>query len=256
MTKLFFACTFSALLAANTLCAQSLLAIDFADAKAQSYKDGDTIGFANDSAGQMTIRQEVPNIEIRVADAGGKNALEFISDGAQWGQAGAVKTIPLDIAQKDSLVLHGSVVFTPLEVSGARGIFQIAINSGNWITTSSSVTAVHLSLESNLGLKYVSGTGSKSAAKLEAGSRYRIDFSADFSDPQQNTWEFTLSLEDGGVEIYSSGPMPTRAPHIAPGLFALGCGVGTGTSADPFVQIHSVKLSESAVEKTAVSARK
>jgi len=251
MIRPIFACTLAVLMTVPSLRAQSLLAVDFTDAEIKSCKDGEMIGFGNSNADHMTARLQVPNVEIRVGEAGGKHALEFVNNGTEWGQAGAVKTIPPEVGTKESLELRGTVVFTPLSVSGGRGIFQIALNSGNWVTTSSSVTAVHLSVESNLGLKYVSDTGARTVAKLEPGSRYRIDFCANFSNPQQNTWEFALSHDDGGdaAPIFSSGPLNTRAPHIVPGLFALGCGVGSGSSTEPFVQIHSVKLSEAEVAK-------
>jgi len=203
MIRPIFACTLAVLMTVPSLRAQSLLAVDFTDAEIKSCKDGEMIGFGNSNADHMTARLQVPNVEIRVGEAGGKHALEFVNNGTEWGQAG------------------------------------------------SSVTAVHLSVESNLGLKYVSDTGARTVAKLEPGSRYRIDFCANFSNPQQNTWEFALSHDDGGdaAPIFSSGPLNTRAPHIVPGLFALGCGVGSGSSTEPFVQIHSVKLSEAEVAK-------
>jgi len=221
-----------------------ILSTDFKDAEVRSYTNADTIGSGE---AQMATRLEIPNVEILVAEADGAHVLEFINNGTEWGQAGAVKTIAPEIAAEKDLILKGSVVFTPLTVSGGRGIFQVAVNSGDWLTTSKTVTAVHITLESNLGLKYVSDAGSKPAAKLQADTRYRLEFSVDFSNPQQNTWEFAVYFDDdaaGKEPIFSSGPLNTRAPHITPGIFALGCGVGGGASTDPFVRIHRVSLTQ------------
>lgn len=252
MTKLFPLFSIASLMAAGSVSAQPILATDFSNAEARSYENNEIIGVGADPATQMTARLDIANTEVRVAQDGDKRVLEFIDNDAPPGQSGAVKEIPSEIAQQAQLRLKGSVVFTPLSVSGTRGVFQIVVNGGKWLSTSSAVTAVHISLESGFGLIYGSSeAGSKRALKLEADTRYRIDFSADFSNPQQNTWEFAVSYDgdgDSGGPIFNSGPLNTRAPHIVPGIFVLSCGFGPGTGGDPFVRIHSVKLTNASSE--------
>ena len=251
MTKLFPVISLASLMAIGSLSAQSILATDFRNAEVRSYENNEIIGAGVDPATQMTARADIANTGIRVAQDGDKRALEFVGNDTSPGQSGAVKLIPAKIGQQEHLRLKGSVVFTPLSGSGTRGVFQIVLNSGQWLTTSSTVTAIHISIESKFGLLYVSGDGAQRAVKLDADTRYRIDFSADFSNPQQNTWSFDVFLdEDGpsGAPVFSSGPLNTRAPHIVPGIFVLVCGTGPGAGSDPFVRIHSVKLANAGAE--------
>ena len=251
MTKLVPVFCLASLMAAGSLSAQAILATDFSNAEVKSYGNNEVIGAGTDPATQMTARMDVANTAIRVAQDGDKRALEFVGSDNPSGPSGVVKMIPAEIGRQENLRLKGSVVFTPLSVSGTRGVFQIVLNGGQWLTTGSTATAVHISLENKFGLVYVGDGGPLRAVKLDADTRYRIEFWADFSNPQQNTWGFDVFLDEGGpsgAPVFGSGPLNTRAPHIVPGIYVLGCGFGPGTSSDPFVRIHSVKLTNAGAE--------
>ena len=233
--------------------AQVLLSTDFSNAEIKSYRDNTIIGPANSSLEKLTARLEMEDAEINVTEADGRRGLEFTNREAAQGQIAAATYLPENIGQAEFIQLKGSVVFTPLPVPGKRGTLLIALNSQNWLTTSSTVTAVHLILSESLALRYVTGEGPQTAAKLNEGTTYRIDFTASFPHQKQNTWEFTIY--EGDTEehpLFASGPLNTRPFEVVPGIFAV---VGSGgASPEPFVRIQREYLEIS--QLTAGAGRK
>ncbi len=229
-------------LPAFSLSAETILDTNFANAEVKSYANNEIIGTGDNSANRLTARVDAANAQVNIVEADGARVLELVNTDAAQSQTGISKAIPAGIASHPGLQIKGSVTFTPLSGTNARGVFLIAVNSGDWITTSATVTAIHLSLESNLGLKYGTTDGVKPALKLIADTRYRIDFSADFSNPEQNTWEFSVFESDMTDPVFTSGPLKTRAPHIIPGVLALSGGFAKGSTSEPFIRIHQASL--------------
>ncbi len=226
--------------------AQTILSTDFGGAKVNGYHSGDLIG-GEDPASQMTAHLETDSGSVRVAEADGKHVLEFAAGDAAPGGLGAIKLIPKDIGQADILSLEGSVTFTPLAAN--QGVFQILVNSKAWLTTSARVTAVQLSVESGLALKYTTADGTQKACQLAIGSTYRVDFSVDFPGAEQTAWQFTIrDTASPDAPLFQSGKLPARASGIVPGVLVLAGGGAPKPTSEPFVRIHDAQLKVARLE--------
>ena len=224
---------------------KTILSTDFSTADVKSYTNGEAIGLKGDPVAMMQANigsvggglghwcadPDADNFRVQVTETGGKRAVELAG--------GAVsKTLPENLARKHNLKLEGSVVFTPLP-SQERTDFHIILTNGGWFTTGPSNIAV-LTLSSSLALKF---QGGNVPAKLTEGTRYRVDFSADFADPKQHTWQFSLFEGDKTDKpLFASDKLPTRNPTGPPTFFALHQ-VARATGSSPLVRIHQIKLS-------------
>jgi hypothetical protein len=225
--------------------AQAILSTDFSTADVKSYTNGEAISLKGDPVAVMRANigvvggglghwcadPDADNFRVQVTETGGKRAVELAG--------GAVsKTLPENLARKHNLKIEGSVVFTPLP-SQERTDFYIILTNGGWFTTGPSNIAV-LTLTSSLALKFQGGNVPE---KLNAGTKYRVDFSADFTDPKQHTWQFSLYEGDNTAKpLFVSGKLPTRNPTEPPTFFALHQ-VARVTGSSPLVRIHQIKLS-------------
>jgi len=226
--------------------AQEILSTDFNSASIRAYANGQAIG--RNPGNEMTVRLGMPDAEIRVAPGKDGNVLEFVTGSKATGDMGVGKVIPREIGEAEFLQLKGSVVFTPLHATGRSGTLLIALNSGDWFTTSSKVTAIHIVLQGDRQLKYVSADGTRTALQLKDDQTYRIDYSVDFFSNKQNTWEFSVYEEGNSTKpVFTSGLLNTRPFTLIPGIFVLS-GVD-GASPEPFVAVHGVDLRVTRIEK-------
>ncbi len=226
--------------------AKTILSTDFSTADVKSYTNGEAIGLQGDPVAMMQANigivggglghwcadPDADNFRVQVTETGGKRAVELAG--------GAVsKTLPESLARKHNLKIEGSVVFTPLASSQERTDFFIILTNARWFTTGPSNIAV-LTLSPSLSLKF---QGGNVPAKLTAGTRYRVDFAVDFTDPVQHTWQFSLyEGNDTAKPLFASDKLPTRNPTGPPTFFALHQMARTFGSS-PLVRIHQIKLS-------------
>lgn len=237
---------FSLSLAASAfpLAAQTVLSTDFSTADVRAYMNGEAInlkagpeaimrvniGNCDGGIGHWCADPEAENFLVQVTEASGKRAVEMAGGALS-------KSIPPKISHRRGLNLQGSVVFTPLD-SKDRTDFLILLNSIGGFTTGGA-TIANIVVSPSFALKY---TGGSAPDKLVAGTKYRIDFSVDFSNPQQHTWEFTLYEGDSAAKpVFSSGKLNTRNPTALPDTFALHQ-IARVTGAAPLVRVHEVKL--------------
>ena len=213
----------------------TILAVDLSKAEAKSYGKDQVIG-EGEATGQVTVRLGYPACKATVIDTDGKRGLEFASDGTTTtahATHGVVKLIPEEIAHLEGLHVLGSVVFSVLEapVGATRGNFAIDLfSNAERLTTGPAVISAILMPPSFL-----------SKNKLTPGHRYRIDFTVDFTDKAQHTWEYILAEEGAKDAIFKSGVLPTRDAQGRPAMFAI---TAAGT---PYLRVYRMGLSATGV---------
>lgn len=211
---------------------QVLLSTDFSNAEAKDYANMKVIG----NAASMTALSSALS-KVSVVEIGGKHALQFAGDNARAGSLGAFKSIGEEFEPPCQSVIKGTVEFSPLPLTNesARGVFIILLNSSDAMTTGG-VTILSINIESSLSVKY---SGGVAPLRLKAGETYRVDYSVDFSDEENHTWEFAI-YDSANTSLFNSGKLPTRAQHVTPAIFGLTAWGGSGF--EPFVRFNSVKL--------------
>jgi len=188
------------------------------------------IGSYDGSMGHWCADPDADNFLVRVTEANGARGLEMTG--------GAVSMVlPPRINFKKTPTLDGAFVFTVLP-SSARTDFLAMVSNSPWASTGPS-ELIHFTISPNMGFKF---TGGAVPGQLKAGTKYRVDFSIDLTDPQQHTWRFTLSdSNSAGNPLFSSGKLNTRNPTALPAAVVFHQFART-TGAEPQIHIHRIKF--------------
>lgn len=210
---------------------------DFHDADVKTYDAGQVIG-NGPAVAQMTVREPYrPSKVIINAGDDKKPYLMTISDNTTTlihPTCDVEKIIPYDYSIKNNLYLKGSVVFSqlPIPTGVTQGNMDIMVMG----------TALNI-LTAPRQIGFINIRPSFLKTYVVEGKRYRIDFSIDFSDKVQHTWEWSLYEQGNAKALYTSGTLKTRDPLGEPALFAL---TGSGT---PYLAIHNIHLSAGIKDK-------
>ncbi|HBC88159.1 MAG TPA: hypothetical protein DCZ94_14510 [Lentisphaeria bacterium] len=230
-----------------------LLVTDFNSATVQNYANNTVINSGDPTIDNMTARvasgYESTQL-VSIANLGGGNrALRFTDNSTNVGGPRAVKLVS-GISSGPTGDNHVNIMFdlTPLSLSGSRPMVRFLLNSGTTETSSGTISAVQVSVNSGAVVKYYNSTTEVTGPTLTAGTAYRFTIVADLSSTSQDTYSLKVApVSDLNNPVLDVSNINTRAANITPGIMVFCGGLsGSTVNTSPFAQIDNINISRSA----------